>query len=328
MAGLAGATALVVVRVHAGRLVSVEAPSWQCGTIDASAVLQHSYKVRNWSAEPVRLVAAQTDCSCFAATRRTSDLAGGGTGSVLVTFDPALANGPTRRRLVLRATSPVSGEPLQSVVLEVRANVIPRVVVSPLAIDFGEFDAVSGPRASVRLVADHPDDLDGLRATTRDGRLSVMAHRTAPTQAVAVVRVSQPLLGPFDTQLRLYCRGVAKGGLPVAVRGEVCSPWQPEDREIFFGFLRRQAGPQAAALRVKGLQADEITVARSDDRTIIVTTRALTASDQGSLVQVTVDPRRVPPGPLQAVVRVATPEHSLLVPLVGTVEDPRDCHCP
>jgi len=270
----------------------------------------------------------ESTCSCLRAVPDRQFVAPRVTAAIAVRLDPAGQAGDVQRRLRLFLAREDATDESRQLDLFVSAQVTPRVRVTPSAVDLGKHDAAAFPSQEIAISSSDARDLEGFRWTVDDPRLKVTWRRIDGQHGAAKIELFSPQFGRIDSLLRLFASGLPPKGLPVQVTGEIVSPWTPSDATVFFGFQEIGSPVETRTIRLAGLPAASVKLARSDEQGVRVSATAAPDAPGDAQVSVVLDPGAAAAGPLDGSVIVeAVDGQALWLPLVGEIRDPNDCGC-
>ncbi len=151
VAATAGITVALRPRVGATTPPSIEFSTEEhdFGRIGDEDVTVHDFVFTNRGGNALRLGEIKTACSCTVAKSEGRETPPGGSGAIRISFDPKGRKGTVTSSILVYTNDPARS----SVVLKLRADVVPRVEVSPSAVRLGKVRPGEIVRAEVTLDA-------------------------------------------------------------------------------------------------------------------------------------------------------------------------------
>ena len=103
------------------------------GQVRQGTVVEHEFNIKNSGAAPLKILKIHTDCGCTAASLDSYTIPAGAAAKIKMSFDTENFDGPKVKTARIYTNDPKES----SVVLSLKGEVVPEVVVDPAVLDFG-----------------------------------------------------------------------------------------------------------------------------------------------------------------------------------------------
>ncbi|HJQ84418.1 MAG TPA: DUF1573 domain-containing protein [Candidatus Binatia bacterium] len=304
--------------------LALEQPVFDFGTVERGTRVDHTFRVPNRGAGPLRIDNVKTTCGCTVAVVSDPVVAPGGEGRIAVTLDTA--------RLAGRATKTVNvylNDPQAPVVgLTLTGEVAADLVMTPTPLYLGRVRRGEVVRREVvvapgRVGATYA--VERVEHTNPAVRAALEARADGPGQRVIVELDRDVPLGRFNETLTLHTTSPREPLLTLPVLGSVEGDVVVLPPQVTFGVTRGGNAPERELyLRNRGPRPVALT-------RIVVPEKyascAVTTVQPGWEYRLAVKLRDgLPPGKVETAVEIFTDhpdERHLVVPLYAIVRDGR-----
>jgi len=117
------------------------------GAVPQHAALHHAFQFRSAGAGLLKIDRVHAGCGCTAVSLAQKEIAPGKTGSISATLDTQSSEGTIVKTIQVFTDDPDN----KSILLQLKANVMPEIVCTPPHLDFGEITTGADPELRVKV---------------------------------------------------------------------------------------------------------------------------------------------------------------------------------
>jgi len=212
------------------------------GAVAQHAALHHAFQFRSAGTGLLKIDRVHAGCGCTAVSLAQKEIAPGKTGSISATLNTQNAEGTIVKTIEVFTDDPDN----KSITLQLKANVMPEIVCSPLHLDFGEVPANGTPELSVKVTSPSGKQFSvkGATASLSFVKTRVQASDDGHTfVVVAAVKETLPP-GPFSGTIVINA-DVNDGprDLKVTLAGNVPARTYATPGKLLFGVVELDGSP-------------------------------------------------------------------------------------
>jgi len=210
------------------------------GAVPQHAALHHAFQFRSAGAGLLKIDRVHAGCGCTAVSLAQKEIAPGKTGSISATLDTQSSEGTIVKTIQVFTDDPDN----KSILLQLKANVMPEIVCSPPHLDFGLITAGAAPELQVKVESPQGARFEVTGVESSLAFVKPRFERSGESEFTVRVRSENATAcGPFNGFITIRTDLGGTPELKVTLTGNVSAKTYAVPAKLMFGVVASGGTP-------------------------------------------------------------------------------------